>query len=265
MSDLGSSRIKEVARLNQKDARLETGLFLLEGPQGLKELARNPELAVEVFATAAALERYQDQFAQLRLGQARITEVSEKTIERISDTRSPQGVTAILHQFDVELSDLVTTAPQLVAVLDRISDPGNAGTVLRAADAAGADGVVFSDESVDIYNPKVVRSTAGSLLHIPTVRSVSTLEAIAALRSNGLQVFAASGGGKSLTDLKPGELSKPTAWVFGNEAAGVSPEVLEACDEIVAIPIFGSAESLNLSTAAAICLYTSAFAHRANH
>ena len=265
MSDLGSARIKEVARLNQKDARLETGLFLLEGPQGLKELVRSPELAVEVFATAAALERYVAEFDLLREQQVTLTEVSEKTIDRISDTRSPQGVCAILTQFDVELGDVIATGPRLLALLDRISDPGNAGTVLRAGDAAGADGVLFSQDSVDLYNPKLVRSTAGSLLHIPAVTSVVSVAAVSELRESGLQVFAASGSGRSLTELTPAELAKPTAWVFGNEASGVSADVMQACDEVVSIPIFGSAESLNLSTAAAICLYTSAFAQRANH
>ena len=265
MSDLGSNRIKEVARLSQKDARSETGLFLLEGPQGLKELARYPELAVEVFATQVALERYQSEFEELSGAGVQIVEVSEKTMDRISDTRTPQGVLAVLRQFDIELSDLADQSPKLVAILERISDPGNAGTVLRAADAAGADGLVFSSDSVDVYNPKVVRSTAGSLLHLPVVKNAPVDEAIASLRASGMKVFAASGGGEPITSISQQDLAQPTAWVFGNEAAGVSDETLAACDKVVQIPIFGGAESLNLATAAAICLYTSAFAQRTNH
>ncbi|MEK9578685.1 MAG: RNA methyltransferase [Aquiluna sp.] len=265
MSDLGSARIKEVARLHQKDARLETGLFLLEGPQGLKELVGSPELVVEIFSTSAAIERYALEFAELQAAGCAVVEVSEKTIARISDTRTPQGVVAILRQFDISLDDLVATHPRLVAVLDRIQDPGNAGTVLRAADAAGADGVVFSKQSVDLYNPKLVRSTAGSLLHIPAATEADTLSAIAELKAAGLQVLATSGSGELLTEIAGESLAMPTAWVFGNEASGVSQAVLEACDKTVAIPIYGSAESLNLSTAAAICLYTSAFAQRAHH
>ena len=265
MSDLGSARIKEVARLHQKDARLETGLFLLEGPQGLKELVSSPELVVEIFATTSALDRYSAEFGALSAAGCNVVGVSEKTMERISDTKTPQGVVAVLRQFDIELDDLAASEPRLVAVLDRIQDPGNAGTVLRAADAAGADGVVLSKQSVDLYNPKLVRSTAGSLMHIPAATEVDTLLTIAKLQAAGMQVFATSGGGEPLTALGSEVLSKPTAWVFGNEASGVSRAIVDACDKTVAIPIYGSAESLNLSTAAAICLYTSAFAQRANH
>lgn len=265
MSDLGSNRIKEIARLSQKDARSQTGLFLLEGPQGLKELASYPDLIVDLFATAAAQDRYQPEFGVLRERGVVVTEVSEKTMERISDTRAPQGVLAVLHQFDVELEELTQIGPRLVAVMERISDPGNAGTVLRAADAAGADGLVLSKDSVDVFNPKVVRSTAGSLLHLPVVRDVEVADAIGKLKAAGLQVFAASGSGDAITELSQAELARPTAWVFGNEAAGVSEETLALCDRVVSIPIFGGAESLNLATAAAICLYTSAFAQRANH
>jgi len=265
MGDLGSARIKEVARLHQKDARLETGLFLLEGPQGLKELVSSPELVVEIFASAGALDRYAAEFQALGSSGCSVVEVSEKTMGRISDTRTPQGVIAVLRQFDIQLADLVATHPRLVVLLDRIQDPGNAGTVLRAADASGADSVIFSKGSVDLYNPKLVRSTAGSLLHVPAATDVDALSAIASLKAAGMQVFAASGAGESLTDIDADVLSKPTAWVFGNEASGVAPAVIEACDKTVAIPIYGSAESLNLSTAAAICVYTSAFAQHANH
>lgn len=265
MSDLGSQRIKEVARLSQKDARLETGLFLLEGPQGLKELTQQPQLVVDLFVTAAAKERYASELKELQRAGVPATEVSDKTMERISDTRTPQGVLAVLSQFDVSLSDLSQAEARLVVVLEQIADPGNAGTVLRAADAAGADGVVFSTGSVDVYNPKSVRSTAGSLLHLPVVKDVDTLAAISSLRTAGFQVFAAAAGGRSLDQLPQSELSRPTAWVFGNEAAGLSQEVIQACDQVVGIPIYGSAESLNLATAAAICLYASAFAQRANH
>lgn len=265
MNDLGSTRIKEVARLSQKDARLETGLFLLEGPQGLKELVRYPELVQDLFVTDAALTRYSSELASLEAAGIAPTLVSEKTMERISDTRTPQGVLAVLRQFDVELTDLLGASVSLVVLLDRIADPGNAGTVLRSADAAGADAVIFSSNSVDVFNPKVVRSTAGSLLHLPVAKDVETLDAIRMLQRKGIQVFAAAGAGASITEISQAELAKPTAWIFGNEAIGLPESVLEACDKVVGIPIYGGAESLNLATAAAICLYSSAFAQRANH
>jgi TrmH family RNA methyltransferase len=123
--------------------------------------------------------------------------------------------------------------------------------------------VVFSAESVDAYNGKVVRSTAGSLLHIPTVVDVNLPDAIAQLKQSGVQVLVADGRGLPLPDLDKSSLAKPTAWVFGNEAGGVSRELLALADQVVSIPIYGSAESLNLATAASICLYSSAFAQAA--
>ena len=253
-----SERVKAVARLQQKDARLETGLFLLEGPQGLKELSKQPELAQEVFATAAALDRYEDLFDQLYQAGVPIIEVSDLVMEKLSDAKTPQGVIAVVSQFDASLDELISCEPQLIAILDQVRDPGNGGTVLRAADAAGADAVIFTTDSVDLYNPKLVRSTAGSILHVLSVVEQNPKVLISSLKAAGIQVFAASAGGKLITELGD-KLSQPTAWVFGNEAHGVSAEMLEMADEVVALPIYGDAESLNLATAASVCLYASAF------
>lgn len=263
LDDPKSARVKGVARLQQKDARLETGLFLLEGPQGLKELASNPHLALEVFATSQAMERYAKEFAALEDASVAIIEVSERVLEKLSDTKTPQGVVSVVSQLDVTLEEFLESDPQLITILDKARDPGNAGTVLRASDAAGADGVIFTTDSVDLYNPKLVRSTAGSILHVPTVMNAGPVQLIDALRSRGIQVFAAAAGGKLITELKD-QLTKPTAWVFGNEAHGVSPEVMNLVDEIVALPIYGQAESLNLATAASVCLYASAFEMHSN-
>ena len=167
ITDPGSSRVKAVTRLTQKDARQETGLFLLEGPQGLKELTQYPEIVHEVFVTEAAAERYAELLESLREQNCSIEIVSDKVMDKLSETKTPQGVVAVVHQQHVDLADVLESKPRLLAVLDRIQDPGNAGTILRAADAAGVDGVLFSAESVDVYNGKVVRSTAGSLLHVP--------------------------------------------------------------------------------------------------
>jgi TrmH family RNA methyltransferase len=167
---------------------------------------------------------------------------------------------AVCQQLDVTLDDIIASKPKLVALLANIRDPGNAGTVLRAADASGADAVLFSANSVDVYNPKVVRSTTGSLFHLPFAVDVDIEEAIAKLKAAGLQVFAANGGGEDIPSLSAETLSQPTTWVFGNEAWGFEPEVLKLVDREVAVPIYGAAESLNLATAASICLYASAFA-----
>ena len=256
LSDPRSERVKGIARLNQKDARYETGLFLLEGFQGLKELAFHHDLIVEVFATEAAVSARPELFADLPV---EVTLVNDRVMDRISDTKTPQGVVSVAYQLDVDLELVINDKPKLVALMDQVRDPGNAGTILRAADAAGADGIVFSKDSVDLYNPKLVRSTTGSLFHLPTVIEADSANALADLKAAGLQVFATSGGGRPITEIES-QLQNPTVWVFGNEAHGLSQDLLDLADEVVGLPIYGIAESLNLATAASVCLYQSAFA-----
>jgi len=261
--DPKSNQVRGVAKLNKKDARSETGLFLLEGPQGLKEALDRPKLIVDLYATEDALERHAALFEKVDALKIDVQPVSEAVLKVMCDTNTPQGILAVCHQLHVDLQDLIDTKPQLVALLANIRDPGNAGTVLRAADAAGADAVIFSDNSVDVYNPKVVRSTTGSIFHLPIVIGADISATIASLKSAGIQIFAANGGGAELPTLTTEQLSKPTAWVMGNEAWGFEPETLAQVDLEVAVPIYGAAESLNLATAASICLYASAFAQNA--
>jgi len=175
---------------------------------------------------------------------------------------APQGVVAVCRQLDVDLAAALAGRPRLVAVLAGIRDPGNAGTVLRTADAAGAGAVVFAGEAVDPYNGKCVRASAGSLFHLDLVRTPEV--PVDALRAAGLRVLAADPRGEvSLDDAGlDADLALPTAWLFGSEAHGLPPEVATAADVRVRVPIHGRAESLNLAAAAAVCLYASAKAHR---
>lgn len=261
--DPKSNQVRGVAKLNKKDARSETGLFLLEGPQGLSEALDRPKLIVDLFATEDAIARHDEIFARADVLKIEVQLVSEAVLKVMCDTNTPQGVLAVCQQLHIDLDDLIDSKPQLVALLANIRDPGNAGTVLRAADAAGADAVIFSSNSVDVYNPKVVRSTTGSIFHLPVVIDADIEQTIAKLKSAGLQVFAANGGGVELPTLEASTLAKPTAWVMGNEAWGFEAQTLELVDQQVAVPIYGAAESLNLATAASICLYASAFAQNA--
>jgi TrmH family RNA methyltransferase len=171
---------------------------------------------------------------------------------------------ALCRKVHVPLRTAFSTEPRLVAVLVDANDPGNAGTILRTADAAGAKTVIFAGDSVDLYNGKVVRASAGSIFHLDVVADVSAEDAITAARAAGCTVFAAAGGGKDdLDDLVAGHaLDKPTAWLFGNEANGLPPDVVKAADRSVRVPIHGEAESLNVAAAAAVCLYSSARAHK---
>jgi RNA methyltransferase, TrmH family len=182
----------------------------------------------------------------------------------MADTVTPQGVVAVARQLATTLEHVLAESPRLVAVLEEVRDPGNAGTIIRAADAAGADAVLLTGRSVDVYNPKVVRSTTGSLFHVPIVQHLELEPTLDRLRDAGLAVLAADIDGDDLPALRAaGGLDGPTAWLFGNEARGLLDEHVRLADRAVTVPIYGEAESLNLATAASVCLYETAFAQRA--
>jgi RNA methyltransferase, TrmH family len=221
-------------------------------------------VVTELFLTAAARSRHGGLAAQASRQGAAVHAVSGEVMAGLAQTITPQGILAVCRFVDVPLSALTAVAPRLVAILANVRDPGNAGTVLRTADAAGAGGVVFSDASVDPYNSKCVRASAGSIFHLHLVQGSPVAEVVAGLRAAGLRVLAADGSsGQTLEQVEPrGVLGEPTAWLFGNEAWGLPAELLALADETVAVPMYGQAESLNLAAAAAVCLYASARAQR---
>ena len=222
-------------------------------------LTAGPDRVVEVFATPAATEQYAD-----LAGRApRWTLVDDAALASLSDAVTPAGVVAVCRFLDVPLATVVDAAPRLVALCADVRDPGNAGTVIRCADAAGADAVLLAGHSVDPYNPKTVRATVGSLFHLPIVVEPDPATAVRAAQAAGLQVLAADGAGEVDLDAADELLAAPTAWLFGNEAWGLPDELAALADRRVRIPIHGRAESLNLSTAAAVCLYASARVQRA--
>ncbi|SEH80763.1 MULTISPECIES: RNA methyltransferase [unclassified Leifsonia] len=259
-----SPRVRAVAKLAKRAARAETGLFLLEGPQAVTEaLSFRPELMVDLFATPTALERYPEIARAAAEAELEAEFVSEHVLDAMADTVTPQGFVAVARQFPTSVRDIFAGAPRLVAVLEEVRDPGNAGTIIRAADSAGADAVVLSGRTVDLYNPKVVRSTTGSLFHLPVAVGADLADVVGRAHTAGLQVLAADVKGEDLLSARrDGELARPTAWVFGNEARGLADELLELVDRVVTVPIYGRAESMNLATAASVCLYESAFAQR---
>ena len=252
-----------MAKLAKRDARSETGLFLLEGPQAVSEaLTYRPELLVELFVTPTALDRYQELGRLARENDLEVEFVTEQVIEAMADTVTPQGVIAVCRQFPTSLKDILGDGPKLIAILEEVRDPGNAGTIIRAADSAGADAVILTGRSVDLYNPKVVRATTGSLFHIPVAVMPELDAVLQRVRAEGLQVLAADIKGEDLLHARD-SLAAPTAWLFGNEARGLTDEQLELADRAITVPIYGKAESMNLATAASVCLYESAFAQRA--
>ncbi|MET0590612.1 MAG: RNA methyltransferase [Naasia sp.] len=260
-----SPRVRAIAKLAHKNVRSEQAEFLLEGPQAVGEaLTWRPELIVEMFATPTALERHPRLAEMAAENDIEIEFATEDVIDSMADTVTPQGVVAVAKQFPTSIKDVFAAGPRLVAVLEEVRDPGNLGTIIRAADSAGADAVVLSGRAVDLYNPKVVRSTTGSLFHLPVAVGATLSDVISRGRAAGLQVLAADVKGEDLVGLRGSdELAAPTMWVFGNEARGLEDEDLARADKAVAVPVYGRAESLNLATAASVCLYESAFAQRA--
>ncbi len=254
-----SPRVKAARQLGKKAFRERGRSFLAEGPQAVREALRQPGVLTELFVTGQGRGRHPELVAQAASQGIAVHEVSGEVMAELAQTITPQGLLGVCRFVDVPLDSLLTPAPRLVAVLANVRDPGNAGTVLRTADAAGADGVVFAAASVDPYNSKCVRSSAGSLFHLPVVVGVPLAEAIARLRAAGLQILAADGSARQLVDSADGpDLTRPTAWLFGNEAWGLPDDLLALADAPVAVPIYGQAESLNLAAAAAVCLYASA-------
>ena len=228
----------------------------MEGPAGVAEALADERGLVELFVTEEAAQRHAGLVAQA----TNVHVVAPAVMDALAQTVSPQGLVGVAEARDVPLADVLATHPRLVVVLAGARDPGNAGTVLRTADAAGADAVVFPDESVDPYNPKCVRSSAGSLFHVPFVDGGSVVDTVAALRADGLRVLATTADAG--TDLHDADLRGRHAWLFGNEAWGLPGETVARADERVRVPIYGRAESLNLATAAAVCLYASARGQR---
>ena len=231
----------------------------MEGAQAVREAIAYGTV-LELFVTERAAQRHPD---LVEASSAPLSLITERAAAGLSETATPQGIVAVCATLGCPAADALE-GTRLVAVLAGVSDPGNAGTVIRVADAAGAGAVLFTGDAVDPHNGKCVRASTGSVFHIPLGMEPNPQRAVAACREAGLQVLAAdAGGGHDLDDvIDSGSLAAPTAWLFGNEVHGMDPDLLAVADYAVAIPLHGHAESLNLATAAAVCLYASARAHR---
>ncbi|WP_432560452.1 TrmH family RNA methyltransferase [Granulicoccus sp. GXG6511] len=253
-------RLRSVRRLTQRKHRVESGEFLAEGPQAVREAIEYARVRELYVVPSPRVRDLVDAAARAAIP---AYSVAEPELNRLTDTINPQGVVAVCSWPPATLADLPADA-RLVVVCAQIRDPGNAGTVIRCADAFGADAVILSADSVEVTNPKVVRASVGSIFHLPVITGVPLAAAITELKRRGLQVLAAEGGGADQLDrlADAGELARPTAWVMGNEAWGLPPEHAALADRRVAVPIWGAAESLNLATAAAVCLYATGSAQR---
>ncbi|KAA0021099.1 TrmH family RNA methyltransferase [Antrihabitans cavernicola] len=249
-------RVVSAVKLLRSAGRRKVGQFLVEGANSV-EAALDGGRARELYFTADAADRYADLITRAESTGVRTALVTDKAARGLGDTVTPPGLVAVCGLVDIPLEQALQGTPRLFAVPVEIAEPGNAGAVIRVADAVGADAVVFAGDTVDPHNGKAVRSSAGSIFHLPIARVRNAADALDGLQAAGVQLLATAADGEIDLDDADDLLAAPTAWLFGNEAHGLSAEVAARADHRVRIPIRGRAESLNLATAAAICLYAS--------
>ncbi|HET8992484.1 MULTISPECIES: TrmH family RNA methyltransferase [unclassified Rhodococcus (in: high G+C Gram-positive bacteria)] len=250
-------RVVSAVKLLRAAERRKTGRFLAEGENSVTA-ALAAGVVHDIFVTEDAAERYRDLVTTAQKRGIRVGLVTDRAAGRLSDTVSPPGLVAVCDTLDVPLGSALDSGARLLAIPVEMGEPGNAGTLIRVADAVGADAVILAGDSVDPHNGKCVRSSAGSVFHLPLVRERDTSRVLDAVTAAGVRVLATAADGEVDLDEADELLAGPTAWLFGSEAHGLPPEVAARADHRVRIPIRGRAESLNLATAAAICMYASA-------
>lgn len=247
-------RVVNAAKLHRAASRRKAERFLIEGENAV-DAAVSTGAATDVFVTEKAAERFAHIVQACGYMDVYVHPITDKAARHLSDTATSTGLFAVCRPVLWTAGKILAGKPKLVSVPVLTAEPGNAGTLIRTSDAMGADGVIFAGETVDPLGCKVARASAGSLFHVPVARDPNIKDVLGKLRSSGLQVLATAADGE--VDLADVDLSQPTAWLFGNEAHGLG-DLQDEADMRVRIPILGRAESLNLATAASICLYESA-------
>ena len=248
---------KDIVKLMEKGReRKKTGLYIAEGKKSVMEAVKlnmvEKVFVSESFAADDKAGIMED------IAESTVYEVlDDKSFNELSGTVTPQGILAAVRMFDRTAADIIgtdRTGSIRLLILENIQDPGNLGTMIRTAEAAGYDGVLMNKGCVDIYNPKVVRSTMGSIFRVPFAYCESTGDIIDICKENNIRVYGAALGG---TDIREEEFPDSLAFIIGNEANGLSQETLDMCDSLVKIPMGGSVESLNASVAAGLLMYMS--------
>ncbi|MGW4772845.1 TrmH family RNA methyltransferase [Nocardia sp. NPDC004278] len=250
-------RVVSAVKLHRSVARRKTGLFLAEGANSVAAALDTGRVRELFYSAGAAVREHELVASAVGMG-VRTTLVSDRAAQHLGETVTAPGLVAVCDQVDVPLTDVLAERPTLLAIPVEIAEPGNAGTLIRVADAVGANGVVLAGDTVDPHNGKCVRASAGSLFHVPIARHRDIGEVLDAVAAVGITVLATAANGEVGLDEADELLAGPVAWLFGNEAHGLDPSVATRADHRVRIPIHGRAESLNLAAAAAICLYASA-------
>lgn len=251
---LSQSELKHLRSLSNKKTRVRERKFLLEGWRGLKEALQAPSQIelVAVLPNVLANSDYAKMLGDVERRRIPVKEISERELQKVAEMVHAQGVVAVVHQRKSPNLETLLGDASLIVAADGVSDPGNLGSVLRTSDWFGADALLLGKHSVELHNEKVIRSTVGSIFHVPVLEGVDLPSTLLNLKSQGYFVVALSADGKnSLLDT---HFRQKNVVVLGSEAHGVSPEVRKVTDVVVRIPKFGRAESLNLGVACGVVL-----------
>ncbi|MGB3303029.1 TrmH family RNA methyltransferase [Gordonia sp. (in: high G+C Gram-positive bacteria)] len=252
-----SSRVVSLAKLHRAPVRRSEGRFLAEGANSV-DAALHTGRATELLVRDKDSERHADLIDRAIDADIPVYWLSDRAADRLSETKTAPGIFAVCDLLTVELAPVLAKKPTLLVIAVEPREPGNLGTLVRCADAMGADAVVLLGDSVDPHNGKSVRASAGSIFHVPVVRSVDVAGGLAAVANAGVATLATTMNGDLSLDDADAVLASPHAWLFGNEAHGLPDEVIADASERIRIPLRGRAESLNLAAASAVCLYASA-------
>lgn len=255
-----NAKVKQVVQWQKKAGeRREAGVFLTEGFKLFREA---PEASIrEVYLSEGALQRLEtDNAVSEKLRRTGYETVTGDVFEKMSDTSTPQGILCVIRRLEYTLDQLLDVPAPLLVVLENLQDPGNLGTILRTGEGAGVTGVILGKKTVDIYNPKTIRATMGSVFRVPFVYAEDLTETVTAIRDHGIKTYAAHLSGQSCYDSF--SFQGGTAFLIGNEGNGLSPEIAALADGLLRIPMEGKVESLNAAVATALLIYE---AHRQRH
>lgn len=249
ITSTGNQRVKELLQLQKKSkARNQAGVFLAEGSRMVLETPK--KRLKKLYVSESYFRKHEKDLK----GMGVEPEVLSDTVfAYVSDTKTPQGILAVVRQMDYQLDEMLKKENPHILILDNLQDPGNMGTIFRTAEAAGVTGILMSKDCVDIYNPKTIRSTMGAIYRMPFLYLEDVMEGISAVKKHGVQVYAAHLDGKNAYDQE--NYQKGTAFLIGNEGNGLRPEVAACADTWVRIPMAGQVESLNAAIAATVLMF----------
>ena len=254
ITSTSNARVKELVQLQKKSkVRNEQGVFLVEGVKMYQEIPQ--EQLVKVYVSETFADKQKEEINRLK-DRRKLEYLSDHVFQYVSDTKTPQGILCVVRQSPYCLEDILEAEDAHLLVLDNLQDPGNLGTILRTAEGAGVTGIIISKESVDIYNPKVIRSTMGSIYRVPFVYVEDLKEAIAKVKAHGIFTYAAHLDGKNSYDKE--DYTKKTAFLIGNEGNGLRKEIADLADTWIRIPMQGQVESLNAAIATSVLMFETA-------